>query len=133
MIIVNYRQDALEKCLEVLPLLKEFEIARGGVIDSTFLAMERHFGTLERLDMVGTRLRSWMVQRLTYLEIGVKRIKHVADRRLEFSLESEMDALLHLENLEMLDISPAKPSWYESQPADRAWLRRNVKWAKILE
>ncbi|KAG0028359.1 hypothetical protein BGZ81_004810 [Podila clonocystis] len=48
----------------VQPLLKELEYARGGFIGPIFLAMERHLGTLEWLNMIGAGFRSWVVQQV---------------------------------------------------------------------
>lgn len=40
----NYGENALAKCLAVLPLLQEFVIGRWLFIETTVVEMERHFG-----------------------------------------------------------------------------------------
>ncbi|KAF9330891.1 hypothetical protein BG006_006202 [Podila minutissima] len=50
-----------------------------------------------------------LLTKLTYLKIGVRYTKYYVDRRLVFRVESGMDELLHLKNLEVQDISPAEP------------------------
>ncbi|KAI9232985.1 MAG: hypothetical protein BYD32DRAFT_427081 [Podila humilis] len=60
----NYDEQELARCLAVLPLLKEFKMGRGVFIKSTFLQLERHFKTLERLDMYDTGFSSEMVQQV---------------------------------------------------------------------
>ncbi|KFH66501.1 hypothetical protein MVEG_07026 [Podila verticillata NRRL 6337] len=187
----NYDEQELARCLAVLPLLKEFKMGRGVFIKSTFLQLERHFKTLDRLDMYDTGFSSEMVQqvmescpcltrlsaqwleattvlagrpwqcldlrmlkvgfclastdqsrgvfqhlgqltKLTLLKIGVKHRRFITDRLLDFRVESGMDELLHLKDLQVLDIEPAKPSWSDSDPADREWLRENMRGVKIV-
>lgn len=62
MIDANYDEQELARCLAVLPLLKEFKMGHGVFIESTFLQLERHFETLEMLDMFDTGFSSKMVQ-----------------------------------------------------------------------
>ncbi|KAF9199973.1 hypothetical protein BGZ59_003604, partial [Podila verticillata] len=70
--------------------------------------------------------------KLTLLKIGVKHRRFITDRLLDFRVESGMDELLHLKDLQVLDIEPAKPSWSDSDPADREWLRENMRGVKIV-